>query len=321
MAKISYHVSHEQFPPSKLLEWVQKAEQAGFQGALSSDHFHPWSNVQGHSGFAWSWLGAALARTQISFGIVNAPGQRYHPAIIAQASATLAEMFPGRFWMALGSGQALNEHITGEVWPEKSLRNQRLLECVEIIKALWEGQTVSHDGLVRVDEAKLYSLPAQKPLIVGAAITPETAGWVAQWADAMITVSHPIDELKEMVKAFRAGGGEGKPLILKYHVSCDTSKERALKGAFEQWKTNIFKSHLLSDLRMPEQFESAAEFMEDKTIEDHVKIFNQAEEYVDNIRKHIELGFDEIVIHNVNQNQDYFIDFFGSKILPDLLKK
>lgn len=318
MAKISYHVSHEQFPPSKLLEWTQMAEQAGFEGVLSSDHFHPWSNVQGHSGFAWSWLGAALARTGITFGIVNAPGQRYHPAIIAQASATLAEMFPGRFWLALGSGQALNEHITGEVWPEKSLRNQRLLECVEIIKALWDGQTVSHYGLVRVDQAKLYSLPSQNPMIVGAAITPETAGWVAQWADALITVSHPIEKLREMIDAFRSGGGEGKPLLLKYHVSFDSSHSAALQGAFEQWKTNIFKSHLLSDLRMPEQFESAAEFLKPGVVEEHVKIFRQADEYVEDIRKHLHLGFDEIIIHNVNKNQEQFINFFGSQVLPHL---
>jgi coenzyme F420-dependent glucose-6-phosphate dehydrogenase len=120
MAIIGYHASHEQFRPGDLLRYVQLAEQAGFGAAMCSDHFHPWSERQGQSGFAWAWLGAALEATSLSFGLVNAPGQRYHPAIIAQAAATLADMFPGRFWIAVGSGQALNEHITGERWPSKA---------------------------------------------------------------------------------------------------------------------------------------------------------------------------------------------------------
>ncbi len=126
---------------------MKRAEQAGFDAAMSSDHFSPWGERQGESGFAWSWLGAAMATTELPFGIVNAPGQRYHPAIIAQAAATLAEMFPGRFWIALGTGEASNEHITGDVWPSKDVRNRRLLECVAVIRALLAGEEVSHDGL------------------------------------------------------------------------------------------------------------------------------------------------------------------------------
>src|SRR5688500_3625103 len=126
MTRISYHASHEQFSPGELLRLVQRAERAGFAGAMSSDHFLPWSAQQGHSGFAWSWLGAAMQATALPFGVGNAPGQRYHPAIIAQASATLAEMFPDRFWVALGTGQYVNEAITGERWPPKSERNARL---------------------------------------------------------------------------------------------------------------------------------------------------------------------------------------------------
>ena len=157
MAIFGYHASHEQLPPSAALACVQLAEEAGFQAAMCSDHFAPWSRAQGHSGFAWSWLGAALQATGLPFGCVNAPGQRYHPAIVAQAAATLAEMFPGRFWVALGSGEALNEHITGARWPAKQARNDRLLECVEVIRALFAGETVSHRGLVTVDRAKLWS--------------------------------------------------------------------------------------------------------------------------------------------------------------------
>ena len=148
MTKFGYHASHEQFKPSALLEYVKAAEKAGFTAALSSDHFHPWSVNQAESGYAWSWLGAAMEATNLPFGVVCAPGQRYHPAIIAQAAATLAQMFRDRFWVALGSGQALNEQITGERWLAKAERNQRLQECVDIIRALWAGETVPLQSLL-----------------------------------------------------------------------------------------------------------------------------------------------------------------------------
>jgi coenzyme F420-dependent glucose-6-phosphate dehydrogenase len=318
MAKISYHVSHEQFTPANLLEWVILAEQAGFTGALSSDHFHPWNKDQGESGFAWSWLGAAMARTKISFGIVNAPGQRYHPAIIAQAGATLAQMFPQRFWVALGSGQALNESITGTHWPGKQQRNQRLNECVDIIRMLWSGKTVNHKGLVTVENAKLYTLPGEAPLIAGAAITEETAGWIGSWADAMITISHPIEKLKKMISAFREGGGNGKPIILKVQLSYGSSDEDALNGAFNQWKTNIFKSNMLAELKTPEQFEAAGELIDPDIMKEHVKISGNLNEHADWINEYASLGFDEIVLHNVNTNQKQFIEDFGNKVLPQL---
>src|SRR5690606_36564465 len=139
MTIVGFHASHEQLPPSRLLRDVQDAEAAGFDAAMCSDHFSPWITRQGHSGYAWSWLGAALAATRLPFGVVSAPGQRYHPAVAAQKAATLAEMFPGRFWMALGSGQLLNEHITGDRWPPKPERQARLRECVDIFRALFAG--------------------------------------------------------------------------------------------------------------------------------------------------------------------------------------
>ena len=136
MPVIGFHNSHEQIHPAELLTAVRHAEEVGFSAAMCSDHFAPWNLAQGHSGFAWSWLGAAMATTSLPFGVVNAPGQRYHPAIVAQAAATLGAMFPGRFWVALGSGEAVNEHITGQGWPRKDVRDARLRECVAIIRAL-----------------------------------------------------------------------------------------------------------------------------------------------------------------------------------------
>jgi probable non-F420 flavinoid oxidoreductase len=251
MAKFGYHCSHEQFKPSALLEYVQAAQQAGFTAALSSDHFYPWSERQGQSGFAWSWLGAAMQATSLSFGVVCAPGQRYHPAIIAQAAATLAEMFPKRFWVALGSGQALNEHITGEHWPAKAERNARLKECVEVIRALWAGETVTHHGLVRVQEAKLYTRPEISPRIIGAAITPKTAEWVGGWADGLITISAPYEKLRKVVEAFQRGGGEGKPMFLKVQLSYARDEAQARQGAYDQWRNNIFENVMLAELRSP----------------------------------------------------------------------
>src|ERR687894_1681367 len=148
MTVIGFHNSHEQVHPAELLRAVQHAEEVGFTAAMCSDHFAPWNKAQGHSGFAWSWLGAALQATDLPLGVVNAPGQRYHPAIIAQAIASLSAMFEGRFWVALGSGENANEHITGGRWPRKEQRNARLGECVEVIRALLAGEEVSHDGLV-----------------------------------------------------------------------------------------------------------------------------------------------------------------------------
>src|SRR6187431_309578 len=159
MTTVGWHASHEQIEPSRLLASVRHAESAGFDAAMCSDHFSPWSERQGESGFAWSWLGSALQATNLSFGVVNAPGQRYHPAIIAQAIGTLGAMYPGRFWAALGSGEYSNEHITGEPWPRKEIREARLLECVGVIRDLLAGAEVTRDGLVKVDRARLWTRP------------------------------------------------------------------------------------------------------------------------------------------------------------------
>src|SRR5690606_26724846 len=191
MARVGYHASHEQFAPDALLRLVQRAEQAGFGAAMCSDHFHPWSSAQGNSGHAWTWLGAAMATTALPFGVVNAPGGRYHPAVIAQAAATLAVLHGERFWLAVGSGEALNECITGEPWPPQDRRKTRLREAAEVMRALGRGGEVSRFGEVVVDRARLYSLPATPPPLFAAALSPETARWAGGWADGLITVTQP----------------------------------------------------------------------------------------------------------------------------------
>lgn len=315
---IGYHASHEQFKPSQLLSLVQQAEQAGFTHALSSDHFFPWSEAQGESGFAWSWLGAAMQATKMEFGIVNAPGQRYHPAIIAQAVATLCEMFPNRFWIATGSGQLLNEHITGNQWLTKAGRNERLKESVIIMRELWAGNTVNHTGHVTVQDAKLYTRPQYIPSVIGAAITPETAEWVGSWADGLITISKPPKELQEVVEAFRRGGGAEKPMYLKVQLSYHSNLEKARQGAHEQWKNNIFPSALLAEVPLPAGFDAAGTMVEPNEMEPHVRISNNPEDHLKWLQQDVELGFSNLYLHNVNLEQEQFIEDFGRYVLPEL---
>ena len=170
MTIVGFHASHEQIPPARLLHAVERAEEAGFDAAMCSDHLAPWSTRQGESGYAWSWLGSALQATRLPIGVVTAPGQRYHPAITAQAAATLESMYPGRFWAALGSGEALNEHVTGEPFPPKDERDARLRESVVAIRRLLAGEEVSMDGLVQVDRARIWSLPVVPPSLLIAAV-------------------------------------------------------------------------------------------------------------------------------------------------------
>lgn len=314
--KIGYHASHEQFSPRTLLELVQKAEQAGFLAVLSSDHFHPWSNKQGESGFAWSWLGAAMQATALEFGVVNAPGQRYHPAIIAQAVATLDEMFPERFWLCAGSGQALNENITGDKWPSKEVRNSRLMESVEIMRALWQGEYVTRKGIVQVENAKLFTMPHQAPSIFGAALTEKTARWLSSWADGLITISKPLEQLRKLVDTFREEGA-GKPMVLKVQISYDLSYDKALETAWDQWKNNIFPSRLLSELKTADQFDDLGDKVRKEDLKEHVIIGSKPGAFIEKIRAFADLGFEKIIIHNVNENQEGFIDFFKKEVLPE----
>jgi coenzyme F420-dependent glucose-6-phosphate dehydrogenase len=318
MATIGYHASHEQYAPGDLLRYVRAAEEAGFASAMCSDHFHPWSERQGQSGFAWSWLGAALQATSLPLGVVNAPGQRYHPAVVAQAAATLEKMFPGRFWLAIGSGQNLNEHITGQRWPDKAQRNERLLQAQEVMRALWAGETVTLRGHFEVDRARLYTVPARPPRLLGAAITPSTAAWVGDWADGLITIGKPVEELREVVRAFRDGGGAGKPMALQVQVSFAATDAAAADAAHDQWRNNIFDSPVLADLRMPSDFDAAGEYVRSDDLLGPVHVSSDPERHVAWLLEQIELGFDEIYLHDVHPDQERFISVFGEKVLPEV---
>ncbi|WP_285009313.1 TIGR03885 family FMN-dependent LLM class oxidoreductase [Pedobacter faecalis] len=316
MTTFAYHASHEQFRPSELLRYAAMAERVGFDAIASSDHFHPWSHRQGQSGFSFAWLGAAMHATSLPYSVVCAPGQRYHPAVVAQAIATLAEMFPGRFDINLGSGEALNENITGEKWPAKQTRNERLLECAEIIRRLLNGETVSHKGLVTVETARLYTLPEQKPRLFCAAVSKETAAWAGTWTDGLITVHQPYEELKKVVDAFRSNGGADKPVHLKVQLSYASSEEQAFEGAYEQWRTNIFQGTVLGDMPTPEHFDAAAEFVKREDLQRMVRVSASLEEHAEWIKQDLSLGFERIALHNVNREQEAFISDFGRQVLP-----
>ena len=317
MTRYGFHASHEQIPPRQLLADVQRAEQAGFEIAMCSDHFSPWSRRQGHSAFAWSWLGAALATTGLTFGAVNAPGQRYHPAVVAQAVATLGSMFPGRFWVALGSGEASNEHITGDVWPRKEVRTQRLEECVDVIRRLLEGEEVSHEGLVTVDRARLWEVPDPRPRLVGPAVSVGSAARVASWSEGMVTVNQPSAQLRDLVEAHRAAGGTG-PLALQVHLSWAATEAEAEQIAHEQWRSNVFGEPVAWDLETADAFDVVSGDVTVEKVRTVVDVSSDLGWHRDRLAGYADLGFDEIYLHHVGQSQDRFIDAFGEHVLPEL---
>jgi len=315
---IGFHASHEQWPPSALLRFVRQAEAAGFTAAMSSDHFHPWTERDGASGFAWTWLGAALQATRLPFGVVSAPGQRYHPAIIAQAAATLDDMFPGRFWLAVGSGEFVNEHITGDPWPRKDARNARLREAVDVMRALWRGDTVDHDGHVRVRAARLHTRPRQPLPILGAALTEPTAEWMGSWADGLITAGARHDALRRIVEAFRRGGGRGKRLVLQAAVCYGPDEDAALHDAFTSWRHAALGPTLLADLETPAHFDEATQAVTPDALRDKLRISSDLARHRGWIEEDLALGFDEIQLSHVGRGVERFIAAFGDTVLPRL---
>lgn len=316
MTTIGYHASHEQFAPSELLEYVQLAEQHGFTEVLASDHFHPWSQRQGESGYVWSWLGAALATTDLTYGTVNAPGYRYHPAVIAQAAATLREMHPDRFWLAVGSGQQLNEGITGEHWPVKGERNARLEECVDVLRRLWDGETVTHHGRVTVEEAQLYTRPESPPPLIGAAQSTATARWLGEWADGMITVGSPDREaLARRIDAFRERAPD-KPVYVKSEVAYDPDESEAMRLAADQWLSNCLPGPVTQELRRPEQYGALGDQLPVDEITNHVNVSSDLDQHIEWLKELLAMEVEGIIIHNVTPKQEQFIETFGEAVLP-----
>ncbi len=312
---IGYHASHEQVPPSALLTCVQRAEAAGFDGAMCSDHYAPWGVRQGESAFAWSWLGAALATTRFSLGVVNAPGQRYHPAVVAQAIATLGEMFPGRFWVALGSGEAMNEHITGDPWPPKPERNDRLKASVDVIRRLLAGERVDAAGAVTVHDARLWTRPEVRPPLLGAAVSPETAEWLGGWVDGLATVAQQPADLQRVLDAYTAGGGTGER-VLQVHVSWAASDEEAMAIARDQWPNGLVGPPEAWDLEQPEDFDARTRQIDDAELRRAVVVAADPDDLVAQVAAITSLGFDRVYLHHVGRDQAPFLAAAERVLLP-----
>jgi coenzyme F420-dependent glucose-6-phosphate dehydrogenase len=318
--RISYHNSHEQFSPSELLSFVRHAEEAGFDAAFSSDHFHPWAPAQGHSGFIWSWLGSALQSTQrLTFGGITIPGGwRYHPAIVAQALATLDDLFPGRVpWFAMGSGERLNEHIVGEAWVEKTERNARLEEAIGMIRKLLAGERVSQRGCIPVENAQLWPASSHSIRLVGAAMTADTAEKVGTWADGLLTTAPDLEALKKIVSAFQRSGA-GKPMHLKVDLSWAVDENTALQQAHAEWRFLTAGREASQTWKTPEEFEQNTRAVKPEDMRKSVLISADLDQHIQWLRERAALGFETLNLHNVGRNQHEFIEAFGRHVLPAL---
>ncbi|MBB4659516.1 TIGR03885 family FMN-dependent LLM class oxidoreductase [Parvularcula dongshanensis] len=313
------HASHEQFDPTTLLTCVQEAEAAGFEVVTASDHLHPWNERPGHAAFVWSWLGAAMQTTKLDFRTVSCPGYRYHPAILAQAGATLGFMHPGRIAMCLGSGERLNEATTGIAWPVKSERNAKLQECIGVMKRLWAGETVTHRGRVIVEEVKLYTRPEEPIPAFGAAVTPQTARWLGGFADGLVTLAGgPPEDLRRVVDAFREGGGEGKPITCQVKLAWGEEEGALREDALRSWGTNLLQGQVVWEIPTPKQFEEATAYLTTEDLDRTVRVSTDLGQHAAWIAEYAECGVDELILHNVATNQRQFVDAFGQHVLPQL---
>lgn len=313
-AWIGYHASHEMLPPSRLLREVVAAERAGFDGAMGSDHFHPWSSAQGQSGQSWPWMGAALASTRSSLGVVTAPGQRQHPAMVAQAIATLGELFPGRVWAALGSGENLNEHITGQSWPSKPERNARLEESAHVIRRLLSGEEVSVDGPnIVVDRARLWSRPAKAPPLLAAALSADTARRTAQWSDGLITTGS-LAAVRKVVRAYK-GRAPGKPVFVQVQVGWGGSDEEAVVAAHRLWRFAALPTRATEDVATTEEYDRLAAAITPAQVARRIHCSSNAESHAEHLLKFLDLGVDRIYVHGIADRAG-FVPWLGREVLP-----
>lgn len=325
MGSIGYAASFEQFHPTDLLTYCQAAEKSGFEVVTASDHFHPWVPSQGHSAFVWSWMGALGATTKLRFGTgVTPPGYRYHPAVLAQAAATVEAMFPGRFFLGLGAGEALNEHIIGEYWPEAPTRLERLVECIEIIQRLFTGKSIKHQGKhFRVESARLYTLPESPPPIYVATSGPIMAGRTGKLTDGIITVGAADEKIANLMSRFERGAREaGKDpstlaRILQVKVSYAANDQEAIDSAVKDWP-NGGMNFPKADIRTPEDFEAMAKLVRPENFKNRVLATADLEQHTAYIQHFIDLGFQEVHVHNVNRGQEAFIKAYGEKVIPNL---
>jgi G6PDH family F420-dependent oxidoreductase len=326
MTKIGYAAMLEQFHPTDLLDWCAQAEATGFEAGFQvSEHFHPWTPRQGNAAFAWSFMGALGQRTSLPFGTaVTCPGFRYHPAVIAHAAATLGAMYPGRFWLGLGAGEALNEHVVTDRWPEVGVRSAMLFEAIEIINKLFTGKVVKHRGEhFLMESAKLYTRPEEPVPVYVATAGPANAQRAGRFADGIITVGAADEKIEMLWDRFREGAREaGKDASrmrtqLQIHVSWAPTQDEAERQAIEEWP-NGGMPFPKQDIKNPEDFANMAKLVEIGNFANRMLISADLDEHAAAIQRFVEMGFDESFLHNVGRDQPAFINAFGEQVLPKL---
>ena len=325
MTTFGYAAMCEQFHPTDILRYCKLAEDSGFTAAMVSDHFHPWVPSQGQSAFVWALMGALGATTTLRFGTgVTPPGYRYHPTTIAQAAATLEAMYPGRFYLGLGAGEALNEHIVGGYWPEAPARLDRLMDSIEIIKKLFTGKVVKHKSeFFTVESARLYTMPPAPPPIYVATSGPIMSERTGRLCEGIITVGAADEKVKGLMARFEKGAREaGKdpaamPRIIQLHVSYAATQDAAVEQAVREWPTGGM-NFPKQDIRNPEDFEAMAKLVRPENFVGRVFMSPDLDAHRDHLEHAIALGFTEIYVHNVGRNQEEFIKAYGEKVIPAL---
>jgi coenzyme F420-dependent glucose-6-phosphate dehydrogenase len=312
--EIGYALSSEEHGPADLVRYARLAEERGFTYALVSDHFHPWTDRQGQSPFVWAVIGAiaeATERLRLGTG-VTCPTMRTHPAVIAHASATAAALMPGRFFLGLGTGENLNEHVLGDAWPEGAVRLEMLAEAIDVIRLLWQGGYQSHHGRhYTVEQARLYTLPEEPPPIMIAADKEDAAELAATAGDGLVGTS-PDEEL---LSQFEGAGGKGKPRFGQVTVCWAEDEASARKTALEWWPNAALPGELSQELALPRHFEQAAQLVSEDAVAETVVCGPDPDAHRSAIEEYAEAGYDHVYVHQVGPDQEGFLDFYSREIL------
>jgi coenzyme F420-dependent glucose-6-phosphate dehydrogenase len=317
MPALGFAFSSEDHPPQELVRQARAAEQAGFGFGLISDHFHPWVDAQGHSPFVWAVIGGiaqVTERFRLGTG-VTCPTIRIHPAIVAQAAATCACMLPGRFFLGVGTGENLNEHVLGDRWPLPDERLELLEEAVEVMRLLWQGGMQTHRGKhYTVDHARIYTLPDEPPPVYVAASQSNAAELAGRIGDGLVSTAP--DE--SVVKSFERAGGKGKEKIGMLHVAYDRDARAGLGRAHEQWPNLALKGSLGQELATPQDFEAAAPMVSEEDVAESCPHGPDPQPYLEQIGKFDDAGFTHVYLHQIGANQDEFLEFASRELLPRL---
>ena len=315
MSEIGYFLSSEEHGPRQLVDIARQAESTGFRSVWISDHFHPWNGKQGQASFVWSVIGGIAATTELKLTTaVTCPTIRMHPAIVAHAAATAAMMMPGRFWLGVGSGENLNEHILGDRWPPASTRLEMLEESVAVMRSLWEGGVTSHEGKhYRVENARIYSLPEEPPPVLVSAFGPKAISVAARIGDGYVSTSPD----RELLERYRSEGGKG-PAVAGTKICWARDEATARKTAFELWANTGVPGELSQELAMPAHFEQASQLVTEEQVAGSITCGPDPEPHLEGIRRYLDAGFDEVYVSQVGYDQTGFFDFYRRELLPRL---